>query len=149
MWQTLSYPDCNLTVCAKLNEIAILQCDCCAWQKERSCVRQHASNSCKVRETWHCQNDTILPSASSELPLRRVPLELPLSCSTQFVPSQKISACFSDTALSLIQILLALVLPTVSFSIPGLQNSVSVLGPAVTLSLSSSGTISSSSACHT
>ena len=82
------------------------------------------------------------------MPFRRVPFELPLSCSAQYLPSQNSSACFSDTALSFIQTLLALVLPTVSFSTPGLQNSVPWLGPAVTLSLSSSGSVSSSSAWH-
>ena len=140
----MTYLNCNLSIGAKLNKIAIFQCGCCAWHS----FHAHVSWQCKwCNDAAHDEEDNT-PSASREMPFRRVPLELPLSCSAQHLPSQNTSACFSDTALSLIQTLLALVLPTVSFSTPGLQNSVPVLGPAVTLSLSSSGNVSSSSAWY-
>ena len=44
------------------------------------------------------------PSPSNALPLTRVPLELPMSRSVQAACSQANTACFSDTAESLIQI---------------------------------------------
>lgn len=44
------------------------------------------------------------PSPSNALPLTRVPLELPMSRNVQAACSQANTACFSDTAESLIQI---------------------------------------------
>ena len=54
-----------------------------------------------------------LPSGDSLRPLWYVPLELPLSRSSQCCPSQHMSQCFSEMEGSLMCILLALVRPTV------------------------------------
>ena len=93
-----------------------------------------------IGDCTYCGFMFAIPLAVKAVPLTDVPLELSVSCTTQSLPCHQSCACFSETALSLIQILLARVLPTDSLSTPGLVYSVLLLGPAVAFSRSSIGT---------
>ena len=76
------------------------------------------------------RNGAFIPS-SSFLPLSTVPFELPTSVTVHLLPSQESSACFSDTALSLMWMSLARVRPTVS-RFPAFESVVPSHGPLTT-----------------
>lgn len=94
-----------------------------AWMHACSCEQ---FLSCKVAADA-ARNGAFIPS-SSFLPLSTVPFELPTSVTVHLLPSQESSACFSDTALSLMWMSLARVRPTVS-RFPAFESLVPSHGP--------------------